>query len=182
MASLLGECFRKELLLETDLRRKCRLWLRVPPNAFRRRRCPAGGAKVLQESQHRVVAVTQKAGPNGLTLPQVRLESGRAALPGNPAQRRARPSSRDSPCECKRVARGHVRSQIPCLFPQIDAPQRFSKCLPEFARVLPQHSIGRVTPETQISFFQSPPQDSPEFHADRKRSPRKPRPQSQYSF
>src|SRR6266436_2362622 len=104
MASLLGECFRKELLLETDLRRKCRLWLRVPPNAFRRRRCPAGGAKVLQESQHRVVAVTQKAGPNGLTLPQVRLESGRATLPGNPATACSAFILR-SPCECKRVAR-----------------------------------------------------------------------------
>src|SRR5260370_7494419 len=113
MAPLLGECFVKELLLETDLRRKCRLWLRVPPNAFRRRRCPAGGAKVLQESQHRVVAVTQKAGPNGLTLPQVRLESGRATLPGNPAQPRARPSSCQPPSDRTRLALPHSRSQIP---------------------------------------------------------------------
>src|SRR6266404_6239514 len=178
MASLLGECFRIELLSETDLRRKCRLWLRVPPNAFRPRRCPAGGALVVQESPHRFVEVTQKAGPNGLTLPQVRSESGRAAPPCNQAQPRARPSSLDSPCECERVACGPVRSQIRWLFPRIDAPQRFSRCVPEFASVFPQRSIGRVTPETQSSLLQSPPQHSPESLGDRKRWFRKLRPQS----
>src|SRR5258708_17736198 len=111
MASLLGECFRKELPLETDLRRKCRLWLRVPPEAVRRRRCPAGGAIVVQESPHRAVEVTQKAGPNALTLPQVRLESGRATPPGNPPQRRARPSSLDSPCEGKPVTPRKLQPQ-----------------------------------------------------------------------